>query len=163
MKRLVISLLLCVTGAAWSADSLFTANDHRFPIEVTSRERNQILYEMREFLHGLHNIHQALARDDLKAVALETQPMGDAFNRIPGNVRERMPEGFQQMSIAMQEAFVSLNRAASVQRDGHAVDDRLAEIMTYCSGCHDTYRFEVVAYKANKRPAVEKVNPYIPK
>ncbi|NTV95689.1 MAG: cytochrome c [Thiobacillus sp.] len=162
MNRLAIGLLLCVGGAAWASDNLFTANDHRIAIEVTARERNQILYEMREFLHGLHNIHHAMARGDMKAVALETKPMGETLSRIPANVRDRLPEGFMQMSIAMQEAFVALEKKAGGNGDSQAVQTQMAEIMTYCSGCHDTYRFEIVAYKANRRPTVDKVNPYTP-
>lgn len=162
MKRLAIGLLLCLGGGALAADTLFTANDHRIPIELTARERNQILYEMREFLHGLHNIHHALARGDIKAVGLEAQPMGESMARIPANVRDRLPEGFMQMSLAMQEAFVALRKEADNGGNPKAVQVQMAEIMTYCSGCHDTYRFEVVAYKAKRPTSVEKVNPYAP-
>jgi len=163
MKRLAFCLLLSFGGPAWSADNIYTTIDHRVPIEVTAKERNQILYEMREFLHGLHNIHYALARNDMKAVALEARPMGQTMYRIPVSVRERMPEGFMQMGLAMREAFDALAKTAETKGEAIPVQEQMAEIMTYCSGCHDTYRFEVVAYKAAKRPALERVNPYIPK
>jgi uncharacterized protein with HEPN domain len=159
MKRLVCCLLLSISGAAGSAGTNFTATDYRIPIEVTAKERNQILYEMREFLHGMHNIHHALSRNDVKAVGLEARTMGETMNRLPNTVRDRLPEGFMQMSIAMQEAYIALGK----QTDPQAIQGQMAEIMTYCSGCHDTYRFELVAYKAGKRPVVDKVNPYIPK
>jgi hypothetical protein len=164
MKRLVITLLLSVSGAAWSAENAYTSIDRRVPIEVTARERNQILYEMRDFLHGLHNIHRALAKGDMKAVALEAKPMGQTMNRIPASVRDRLPEGFMQMGIAMHEAFNELAKIAESKGEMGLAQEQMAEIMTYCSGCHDTYRFEQVAYAgAPKRPAVEKSNPYVPK
>lgn len=163
MKRLVACLLLTMSGAAGSAEDRFTTIDHRVPIEVTAKERNQILFEMREFLHGLHNIHHAMARNDLKAVAVEAEPMGQTMKRLPANVRDRLPEGFMQMSIAMQEAFDALAKVSNNQNSAGPVQEQMAEIMTYCSGCHDTYRFEVVAYKAPKRPVLERSNPYVPK
>ncbi|MFA5081161.1 MAG: cytochrome c [Hydrogenophilaceae bacterium] len=163
MKRLVYCLLLSVSSVAWSADDLYTAIDRRIPIEMTARERNQILYEMRDFLHGLHNIHHALARGDMKAVAVEAKPMGQSMYRIPANVRERLPEGFMEMSIAMREAFDQLSKSAETKGEIAPVEEQMAEIMTYCSGCHDTYRLEVVTYKAGKRPKLEPVNPYAPK
>ena len=163
MKTLIFSLLSVVAGVAWAADSTYTSLDHRVAIEVTAKERNQILYEMREFLHGLHNIHHALSRGDMKAVATEAKPMGQTIQRIPANVRERMPEGFMQMGIAMQEAFVQLEKVADSTGDSRKAQEQMAEIMTYCSGCHDTYRFDVVPYKAPaKRPTIERVNPYAP-
>lgn len=165
MKRLVCCLLLGFSGAAWSAAAEYTATDHRIPIEVTARERNQTLYEMREFLHGLHNIMYALARNDMKALALEAQPMGQAMNRIPPGIRDRAPDAFMQMGLAMHEAFNQLGKAAQSKGDPTVAQEQLAEIMTYCSGCHDTYRFEVVPYKAaTKRPKNgNQPNPYLPK
>jgi hypothetical protein len=152
MKRLVTCLLLSFSAGAWSADTPYTAIDNRIPIEVTAKERNQILFEMREFLHGWHNIHHALARDDMKAVALEAQPMGHTLERIPGAVQERLPDGFMQMWLAMHEAFRNLGKVAGSRGDIHDVQEQIAEITTYCSGCHDTYRFEVVrSVRASRR------------
>lgn len=151
MKHLVIGLLLCACGGAWAVDNSFTSADHRIPIEVTAKERNQILYEMREFLHGWHNIHHALARGDLKAVALEAKPMAQTMQRIPVATRERFPEGFMQMGLAMHEAFDQLAKVADSGADSPRIQEQIAEITTYCSGCHDTYRFEVVRSRAPRR------------
>ena len=74
MTRPGMIALLAGSLVSGSVAADFTALDHRIAIEVTQKERNQILYEMREFLHGWHNIHHALARNDMKAVALETPP-----------------------------------------------------------------------------------------
>lgn len=151
MKHLVSVLLLCVCGGAWAADNTFTSADHRIVIEVTAKERNQILYEMREFLHGWHNIHHALARGDLNAVAMEAKPMAQTMQRIPASTRERFPEGFMQMGLAMHEAFDQLARVAESSADNTRIQEQIAEITTYCSGCHDTYRFEVVRPKPARR------------
>jgi antitoxin component of RelBE/YafQ-DinJ toxin-antitoxin module len=157
--------MLSLSGAAWSAGSEYTATDHRIPIEVTAKERNQTLYEMREFLHGIHNILYAFARNDMKAVAIEAKPMGQALDRIPPGIRDRSPEAFMQMGLAMHEAFNQLGKIAQNQGDSARAQEQMAEIMTYCSGCHDTYRFEVVPYKVTPKrsKAIDQVNPYLPK
>jgi cytochrome c556 len=147
MKKLFCALLLPVASAAWAADDPYTTGDHRTPITVSAKERNQILYEMREFLHGLFNIHQAMARGDMKAVAVEAKPLGQMVQRLPTDVTDKMPEGFMQMSLAMHEAFDQLAKSAETKPDFAPMQHQLAEIMTYCSGCHDTYRLEVAAAK----------------
>ena len=151
MNRLVFGLLLAVGGAAWASDSLFTANDHRVAIEVTARERNQILYEMREFLHGLHNIQNALARKDMKGMAVTAKDMMPMLERMPPSLKERFPEEFSQMAIAQSEAFQSLARIGENNGEVSAALEQTAEILTYCSGCHDTYRFEVRAPVRTRR------------
>ncbi|MDD3528698.1 MAG: cytochrome c [Gallionellaceae bacterium] len=163
MNRLVCCLLLAASGTAWSAGVSYTALDNRIAIEVAPRERNQILYEMRELLHGLHGIHHAMAQGDMKAVAKVARPMGETMNRFPDSVRDRLPEAFMQMGLAMHESFAELAKIAENKGDVRAAHEQIAEIMTYCSGCHDTYRFEQVAYKAGKRPRLEPVNPYTAK
>lgn len=148
MQRLTMAALMAVvSGVAAAADppvASFTASDYRNPIPVTARERNQVLFEMREFLHGMHNIHHALARNDLKAVALEAKPMGQLIYRIPAELRERLPEAFTQMGLALNEAFNQLAKLAENDGTVSRAQEQMAEIVTYCSGCHDTYRFEVV-------------------
>jgi cytochrome c556 len=149
MQRILSAVFVTlVSGTVAAADTpaaVFSASDYRNPIPVTARERNQVLFEMREFLHGMHNIHHALARNDMKAVALEARPMGQMIDRIPAELRERVPEAFLQMGIALHEAFNQLARIAEGNGSVSAAQEQMAEIVTYCSGCHDTYRMEVVS------------------
>lgn len=147
MPRLSATLLLVFAGLpALATDkgvTPLTAVDNRIEIVVSARERNQMLFEMRTFLHGLHNIHHALARQDLKAVAVEARPLGQVLNRMPPGMRDRMPAAFLEMSIAQHEVFEVIARDAEAKADMSLTLRQLAEAMTYCAGCHDTYRFQV--------------------
>ncbi len=150
MQRYVLAIALTLIVPVSLADApMRTMPDNRMVIPVTSSERNQVLSEMREFLHGLHNIHHALARKDMKAVALTAKPMGPLLSRIPPSLKERLPEEFTELAIAQGEAFRTLVRDAENKGDVSTALEQTAEIITYCSGCHDTYRFEV---KAPLRP-----------
>ena len=118
-----------------------TAADVRIPIRVTDGERNQVLFEMRELLHGLFNIHNALARNDMNAVAIAARPLGPVLGRMPEGMRDKLPLPFLEMSMGQQEIFDAIARDALVKGDRSHTLSQMAEAMTYCSGCHDTYRF----------------------
>jgi hypothetical protein len=158
-KLIALALALVSTAAAsapaLAASSSAMYSDKRIVISTSQAEKNQVLSEMREFLHGLHNINHALARQDMKGVAVVARPMGPLLERIPASLKERLPEEFTLLAIAMNEAFQNLARDAE-GKGGAGKDtltqahENLAEVMTYCSGCHDTYRFNVVPMKPRK-------------
>jgi hypothetical protein len=146
MQRLIPILalfLMTPVGLAQSAGR--PAQDIRLIIPVSSAERNQVLAEMREFLHGLHNIQNALASKDMKGVAVTAKDMMPLMERMPPSLKERFPEAFSEMALAQSEAFRSLARIGENNGEVGAALEQTAEILTYCSGCHDTYRFEVRA------------------
>lgn len=152
MQRYSLVLVLLLISLPSLADSSARAMpDNRIAIPVTTAERNQVLYEMREFLHGLHNLHHALASKDMKGVAIMAKPMGPLLDRIPAGLKDRLPEEFSQLAIAQNEAFQALARIGEQNGEVSAALDQIAEITTYCSGCHDTFRFEVKAPARLKR------------
>ena len=146
-KKVLCSLVfLAVAGTAQAAGvDRFTARDVRQVIPVTAEERNQTLYEMRDLLHGLFNVHLALSKKDYQTLATVSRPIGHLLERLPDSMKERLPEEYTQLAIAMQESFDALARDAQEKKDVAVIEAQLAETMTYCSGCHDAYRFEVRA------------------
>lgn len=152
-RKLITLALLLVSTAAFAQSSIYS--DKRIVINVTQAEKNQVLFEMREFLHGLHNINHALARQDFKGVAVLAKPMGPLMERTPASLKERLPEEYAQLAIAMNEAFRNLARDAesngSAGKDAmRLAHENMAEVMTYCSGCHDTFRFNLMPIKPRK-------------
>ena len=120
-----------------------TAVDHRIAITVTAEERNQVLYEMRDLLHHLFNIFTALSRNDMGAVAKSAEPLGGSIlERMPKGAREKAPVAFLEMSHGMHEIFRVMARDAEAKRDMSHSLEQMAEALTYCSGCHDTYRLQ---------------------
>lgn len=141
---ITLALVLMVSATAQGAES-YTTRDMRMPIPVTAKERNQFLYDMRELLHNQFNLHLALSKNDFQAAAVAARPIGQILDHVPPSMRERLPEEFLQIGIAQRESIEALARVAETTKDMSAVQAQLAETMTYCSGCHDSYRFEVRA------------------
>ena len=146
-QTLVAALICLSTGALAQSP---TANDNRIAILVTPAERNQMLYEMRDFLHSLFNMHNALAKNDMKAVAVSTRPMAGLLDRIPASAKEKLPEGFTQIALGMNEALQVMARDAEAKANMSLTQSQMAELMTYCSGCHDTFRFEIIPAKVRR-------------
>ena len=146
MQRFIPILALFLLASTGHAQSSGRASkDIRLIIPVSAAERNQVLSEMREFLHGLHNIQIALARKDMKGLAVTAKDMMPLMERMPPSLKERFPEAFSEMALAQSEAFRALARIGESDGEVGAALEQTAEILTYCSGCHDTYRFEVRA------------------
>lgn len=146
----LFALFFAIAMPASAGDS-YTARDIRQPIIVTAKERNQFLFEMRELLHGLFNLHLALSKNDFPATAVAARPIGHLIEKTPASLRDRLPEEYVQIGIAMQESFDLLAKIAEEKKDMAAIQAQLAESMTYCSGCHDAYRFEVRAVVPGKK------------
>ena len=92
-KSIVLALILAaaatVTGPVWAQSSSALQTDRRIAINVSQAEKNQVLSEMREFLHGFHSINIAMARQDMKALAARwRKPMFYGINRIEFDASE---------------------------------------------------------------------------
>lgn len=147
LRAIAIALICFSTGAL--AQSSMT-KDNRIAIQVSASERNHVLYEMRDYLHGLFNLLNALSSKDMKALAISTQPMASMLEHLPGDLRDRLPVEFTQMTIGMNETLKIIARDAKTKGDMSLTQSQMAELMTYCSGCHDTYRFEVLSKPARR-------------
>jgi cytochrome c553 len=150
ISRVLLIGAVALHSALALAQTSAPTTDKRLPINVSQAEKNQMLYEMREFLHGFHAINIALARGDMQSLAITAKPMGALLERLPSSLKEHLPEEFLQLAIAMNEALQVLARDAVEKGDTRLTHENLAEVITYCSGCHDTYRFNVVASRARK-------------
>lgn len=147
-RRAIAIALICFSTGALAQSSM--SKDNRIAIQVSPSERNHVLYEMRDYLHGLFNLLNALSSKDMKALAMSTKPMAGMLEHLPGNLKDRMPETFTQMAIGMNETLKVMARDAETKGDMSLTQSQLAELMTYCSGCHDTYRFELLPARARQ-------------
>lgn len=146
MSRNWIALTLCVLSfstLAADASQQDIMSDKRIVIPVSSSERNLVLYEMRAFLQGLYNIHNAMADRDTKRLALSARNLAPLLKRVPSSMHDRLPVEFLELSNAMRESFNAMAEAAEANKEVCEIEKHLAETMAYCAGCHETFRFQV--------------------
>jgi hypothetical protein len=143
-------LVSLIAVAQMTHADTYTAKDLRIAIPVTAEERNQTLYEMRELLHGLFFINSALSNNDFKTMIAQAKPVGPLLNKFPDSMKARLPEEFVQLGNGLHEAFDNLVRNAQDHQSLALSLRDQSEILTYCSGCHDMYRFEVRTNISNK-------------
>ncbi len=139
----LLGLAAALVSAELAIATPLDGADNRIPINMTRQERNHLLAEMRTFLQGLYNIFNALARNDMKAVAVEARPLGKVLHHMPAQMRERLPLAYVELSLGLHEVFDVIARDAEAKADPSLTLSQLAEALAYCSGCHDTYRLEV--------------------
>ncbi|MFN3593356.1 MAG: hypothetical protein ACK4TK_01570 [Thiobacillaceae bacterium] len=139
-----LALATALVSAQLVSAAPLNGTDNRIPINVTSQERSHLLAEMCTFLQGLHNIFHALARKDMKAVAVEARPLGKVLHHMPPGMRERVPLAYVEMGWGLHEVFDVIARDDEAKADPALTLGQLAEALSYCSGCHDTYRLQVV-------------------
>ena len=152
MLRTTIATLLITSAAISIADDStnpYLQYDHRVTIAVSQHERNHVLFDMRELLHGMFFIQNAMARNDLAAIPEQAMPMGRLMQHMPMDLLMRMPEEYKFLGAGMQAAFTNAAEAAKAG-DHKKVEEFMAESMTYCSGCHDTFRFVVGSVNKGK-------------
>lgn len=152
MSRLLprLALVAVLVFAQHAVPAPIAGTDNRIPIHVSSQARNHLLAEMRTFLQGLHNIFHALARKDMKAVAVEARPLGKVLHHMPPEMRERVPLAYIEMGWGLHEVFDVIARDAEAKADPFLTLSQLAEAMSYCSGCHDTYRLQVAPTRGGR-------------
>lgn len=150
--KLTATLLagMMIATGVWAADGLPSV-DNRVVIPVSAKERENTLYEMRTMLHGMFNIHNALSRNDMKGVATAARSMSPLIGRIPPSVRERLPTEFLEMGNALRETWESIARDAEQKQSIPHTQAQLAEVMAYCSGCHDSFQFKVTPGKGRSK------------
>lgn len=112
-------------------------------IQVTPKERNQTLFEMRAFLEGFYNIQYSLGKQDYNGVAEMANYIATTFRDTAASLTSVRPEGYDQMSHLLIDSFAAVSKAAGNPTEAAKVQTLLADVVAGCSGCHQMFRFEV--------------------
>ena len=140
------ALVLIIAAMAWKfiiAGSTERAEDGRLAVLVTSQERALILSEMREFVSGLRAITDALAREDMKAVAAVAHSMGIAKTKgDPGALMGKLPLEFKTLGLGVHRDFDTMALDAElVGRPKHTLG-QLAATLQKCVACHASFQLK---------------------
>lgn len=115
--------------------------DQRPSLLLLPEERDLVLQEMRSFLSVTQTIADALARDDMKAVADAARTMGSgAANEIPPHVVAKLPDDFKQLAGVVHTGFDTMALDAESLGDTRHTLSQLGDMLKTCNACHAMYQ-----------------------
>lgn len=119
------------------------ATDGRAVLALTPDERAMILDEMRTFLDGVQKVTDALAREDMSAVAHAARSMGQKLtHEVPPALRAKLPMEFRQMGSAVHREFDQIALDAESLKDVRYSLNQLSVTLQKCVSCHATYQIQ---------------------
>lgn len=141
----IIALLLAVVVAGaykfLVAGSVEKAEDGRMAIVLAPGERALVLGEMRGFVAGLQQITDALAREDMNAVAAAARRMGrGAAKDVPVALMGKLPLEFKTMGFAVHGGFDQIADDAEKIQMAKLTLSQLAEVLQQCVACHSAFQ-----------------------
>ena len=118
--------------------------DQRLPVPLSPHLAQHQKENMREYLEAVQGIVAGLAARDFKAIERSAKRMG--FSEKTGKMCGKMGAaagGFTERAIQFHKT-ADLIAAAARKFDEHEVLSALRTTLTQCTGCHSTYRQEIV-------------------
>lgn len=141
---IVAALLLVIAAMAWRfivAGSIAPAEDGRTAILLDPGERALVLREMRGFVAGVERISDALARQDMKAVADAARGMGmERAHDAPASLMGKLPLEFKRLALGTHRAFDAIAAEAEAGGEPGPALAQLAGVLQKCVECHDSYQ-----------------------
>lgn len=115
--------------------------DKRQTLTVSELQRGYVLEEMRAMLSGTQNILEALAKDDMAAVARHARLLGMAMaNKAEDHLKGALPHEFMQLGMAVHQDFDQIAADAESAKDIKRTLSQLSDSMGKCAACHATYQ-----------------------
>ncbi|MEI6557318.1 MAG: hypothetical protein WCO00_02845 [Rhodospirillaceae bacterium] len=147
-KRFFIATLALWLVTVVAAATLFVrgstapGSDGRTAVVLAAAERDFILGEMRGMLGAVQEITGALASGDRTGVARAATAVGMTVDHgVPVALMAKLPLEFKQQGMAMHAGFDEIAAAARRGDAVPALTGRLADQLSLCLGCHQSFRF----------------------
>lgn len=138
-------LVLVIAAMAYKfivAGSVQSTEDGRAVIVLAPGERTMILGEMRGFVAGLQQISQALAEEDMNAVAEAARGMGTGkAHDVPLGLMGKLPLEFKKLAFGVHGGFDAIAKDAGSGAAPRQVLARLSGVLQGCVACHASYQF----------------------
>jgi len=144
MKSLRTLLMLAL--GLWPVIAV-SDHDTRMTVFLDESERHDILWQMHFFMQGVNDIVNGLARNDMKAVAAAARERGRRMpNRIPAEVRAKLPTNFTELGKTVHFAFDDLANDAEGFGDPKTTLEQLGGVLARCNACHAIYQIRSSTY-----------------
>jgi hypothetical protein len=146
MKILCLAVFALVISLLHSSQTLAVdPSDVRQPITLTPQEYSFLLSEMRGHLDAIGAAQQALSTGDMETArkAMLERGMGRVKSPIPGRppaFAHKMTDAWRSMAAGMHQSFDAVAEGIANKENTSQILGRTAKLMSYCAGCHVSYR-----------------------
>ena len=141
---IIVLLLIVIAALAWKfivAGSTQGAADGRTVVLLAPDERALMLREMREFVAGLQQVTDAVARDDMQAVAAAARAVGTAkAHDVPVAMLAKLPLDFKKLAFAVHGGFDAIAQDAQAGGTPKHTLGQLGAVLGRCVECHSRYQ-----------------------
>ena len=128
------------------AGSTEKAEDGRVAVLLEPGERAFMLHEMRDFVAGLQEVSDGLARDDMDAVAKAARGVGTAkAHDVPVAMLGKLPIEFKKLALSTHREFDTIAVDAEGVRTPKHTLQQLSDVLQKCVACHSTYQIKEAA------------------
>lgn len=131
---------MLVLGVFASA-ALAEETDKRQILKLSEPQREHVLQEMRTLLSGTQSILDALAKDDMAAVAQQARLLGMTMaHKAEDHLKGALPQEFMKLGMTVHQDFDQIAADAESVKDSKHSLSQLSASMAKCVACHATYQ-----------------------
>ena len=146
ITALLILGVLTVGSWFFVRGNVADSDDGRISILLTAAERDFVLAEMRGLLEAVETITFELSENNMAGVAAAAKSVGmGSGGGEPVTLIAKLPLEFKTLGMGIHQAFDDLAMEADDLGDGTIVLGQLSTLLSRCTSCHATYRFDVSA------------------
>lgn len=152
MKKFVyLSLALWVLTVGslvymFNKGSTVVSSDNRLAVQLSPKEKDMVLGEMRTILTAVNRVLHGVAQNDLPATAIAAKSAGMAMavDATPG-LMAKLPLDFKTMGMQLHKDFDSLAADIDSKKLNQIqIIQRLGTMTNSCLACHGIDRIEAV-------------------
>jgi cytochrome c556 len=133
-KALLLSLLIFTTSVS--------AEDKRIAVDLSEKDREAFLTEMRVVLESIHDIVTALDKNDMNAVAAAASQSKSRIKKITEGLSKTLPSNFKVFSKSVQKGFTQIEESTQSDAGKDKVISLLGAQLGRCVTCHSIYKLK---------------------
>lgn len=151
MRHRLVSIMIIqclVVVVLMSRATADEAADTREAVQRTQAEKDFVLDQMRLFLTSIVGVEEGLGSGDMDQVAREAAARGRKANAAlarPPALGAKESDAWKSMIGSVRSGFDQIADEAIARAPAAKINKTLAETMTSCVACHQTYRIAVEA------------------
>ena len=133
-KTLLLSLIIFTTSVS--------AGDKRNTVDLSMKDNELFLSEMRIVLESIHDVVSALDKNDMKAVAAAASTSKGRINKITEDLSKTLPSNFKTFSKSVQKGFTQIEQSAKTDTGKDKIISLLGAQLGRCVTCHSIYKLK---------------------